>query len=155
MPARKRRLIAVLAAALDQEVTGDDRVRLGGQELPPGRPGPRGRWIDARGVQDLPHRGRRDRMPEPRQLALDPPMAPGFSRASRTISFLTEVPVDGRPGRRRLVWSHLRATRSRCQRKIVAGVTGKTSGHRRRPISRDNAASQNRSAWSHRRRPLS
>jgi hypothetical protein len=32
------------------------RVRLGGQELPPGRPGPPGRWIDARGVQDLPHR---------------------------------------------------------------------------------------------------
>ena len=60
-----------------QEVTGDDGVRLGGQELPPGRPGPPGRGIDARGVQDLPHRGRGDRMPEPRQLALDPPVAPG------------------------------------------------------------------------------
>ena len=45
----------------------------------------------------------------------------------------------------RLVSSHLRATRSRCQRKIVAGVTGKTSGHRRRPTSRDSAASQTRS----------
>jgi hypothetical protein len=30
--------------------------------------------------------------------------------------------------------------RSLCQRKIVAGVTGKTSAHRRRLTSRDNAA---------------
>jgi pimeloyl-ACP methyl ester carboxylesterase len=40
-----------------QEVAGDDRVCLGGQELPPGRPGPPGRGIDARGVRDLPRRG--------------------------------------------------------------------------------------------------
>jgi hypothetical protein len=57
---------------------------------------------------------------------------------------LTEVPADGRPGLRRLVQSHLRAMRSRCQRKIVAGVTGKTSGYRRRLTSRDKAASQTR-----------
>jgi hypothetical protein len=60
-----------------QEVTGDDRVSLSGQELPPGRPGPPGRWIDAGGVQDLPHRGRGNRVPQPRQLALDPPVPPG------------------------------------------------------------------------------
>jgi hypothetical protein len=87
-----------------QEVAGDDRVGLGGQELPPGRPGPPGRWIDARSVQDLPYRGRSDRMPS---CASSPwilrwPQA-GFSRAIRTISVLTEVPVDGRPGRRRSV----------------------------------------------------
>ena len=63
-----------------------------------------------------------------------------FSRAIRTIGVLTEVPVDGRPGFRRSVYVHLRATRSRCQRRIVAGVTGKTSGHRRRLTSRDSAA---------------
>jgi hypothetical protein len=60
-----------------QEVTGDNRVRLGSQELPPRRPRPARRRTDARGVQDLPHRGRRDRVPQPRQLALDPPVAPG------------------------------------------------------------------------------
>ena len=32
------------------------------------------------------------------------------------------------------------------RRKIVAGVTGKTSGHRRRPASRDSAVSHSRSA---------
>jgi hypothetical protein len=31
----------------------DDRVRLGGEELPPGRPGPPRRGIDAGRVQDL------------------------------------------------------------------------------------------------------
>jgi len=43
-------------------------------------------------------------MPQPRQLTLDPlcPQA-GFSRAIRTIGFLIEVPLEGRPGRRRLV----------------------------------------------------
>jgi hypothetical protein len=70
----------------------------------------------------------------------------GFSPAMRMISALTEVPLDGRPGLRRLVQSHLRARRSRCHRKIVAGVTGKTCGHWRRLTSRDNAASQTRSA---------
>jgi hypothetical protein len=36
----------------------------------------------------------------------------------------------------------LRAMTSRCQRKIAAGVTGKTSGHRRWLTSHDSAASQ-------------
>jgi hypothetical protein len=44
----------------------------------------------------------------------------------------------------------LRATRSRCRRR---SVTGKTSGHQRRPASRDSAASHSRSACSHRTRP--
>jgi hypothetical protein len=51
----------------------------------------------------------------------------GFSRAIRRISVLSDATVDGRPGRRRSVKLHFRATRLRCQRKIVAGVTGKTS----------------------------
>ena len=90
--------------------TGDDRVRLRGEELPPGRPGPPQCRVDAGGVEDLPHRGRGDRVPEPGQLALDPPMAPGWVR------------------------------------RIVAGVTGKISTHRRRFTSRDNAVSHSRSA---------
>ena len=60
-----------------QEVAGDDHVSLGGQELPPGRPGPARRRLDARSMQDLPHRGGGDHMPEPRQLTLDPPVPPG------------------------------------------------------------------------------
>jgi hypothetical protein len=53
----------------DQEVTGDDGARLGGEERPSSP------WIRLW------------------------PQA-GFSRAIRTTSALTEVPVDGRPGRR-------------------------------------------------------
>ena len=42
------------------------------------------RWIDTRGVQDLPHRGRGDRIPEPRQLTLDSDgIAPGSRGAAR------------------------------------------------------------------------
>jgi hypothetical protein len=59
-----------------QEVTGDERVSLGGQKLPPGRPCPAGRGIDAGDVQDLPYRGRSDRVSQPGQLTLDPAMAP-------------------------------------------------------------------------------
>ena len=60
------------------------------------------RRIDTRGVQDLPHRRCCDRVTEPRQLALDPAVAGRFSRAVRTTSVFSEVPADGRPGRRRL-----------------------------------------------------
>jgi hypothetical protein len=60
-----------------QEVAHDDRVSLGCQELPPGWSSPAGRRLDARGVQDLSYRGRRDHVPQPRQLTLDPPVAPG------------------------------------------------------------------------------
>jgi hypothetical protein len=77
----------------------------------------------------------------------------GFSRAIRRTSVLSDAPVDGRPGRRRSVKVHLRATRLRCQREIVAGVTGKISAHRQRFTSRDNAVSQSRSVLSHGGRP--
>jgi hypothetical protein len=70
----------------------------------------------------------------------------GFSCAIRTISVLIETPVEGRPGRRRSAKVHLRATRLRCQRRIVAGVTGKIFAHRLRFASRDSAVSQSRSA---------
>jgi hypothetical protein len=41
--------------------------------------------------------------------------------AMRITGLRTEAVVDGRPGRRRLVWSHLRATSRRCQPSSVAG----------------------------------
>src|ERR1700730_13692039 len=56
--------------------TRDDGVRLGGEELPPGRPGPPWRGTDAGRVQGLPHRGRGDRVSQPGQFPLDPPKAP-------------------------------------------------------------------------------
>ena len=88
----------------DQEVTGDDGVRLGGEELPPGRPGPPRRGIDAGGVQDLPHRGRGDRVPELGQLALDPPVSPGRVLSRHPDDQRPDRDPGGRPSwRRRLV----------------------------------------------------
>ena len=59
-----------------QEVDGEDPGGLGVQELPPGWARPARRRVDARSTQDLPHRGRRDRDAEFRQLAVDPAVSP-------------------------------------------------------------------------------
>ena len=59
-----------------QEVDGEDPGGLGCQELPPGRPRASRRRIDARGTQDLPHGGRRDRNAELGELAVDPAVSP-------------------------------------------------------------------------------
>ena len=58
------------------EVDREDRVGLRGQELSPGRPGPSGSGIDARGLQDRPHGRCGYRMAEADQLALNPSVAP-------------------------------------------------------------------------------
>jgi hypothetical protein len=59
-----------------QEVDREDPGGLGVQELLPRRARPARRWIDARGVQDLPDGGRRDRHAELGQLAVDPAVSP-------------------------------------------------------------------------------
>jgi hypothetical protein len=59
-----------------QKVDRDDPGGLGVQELTPGRTRTARRRIDARSTQDLPHRGRRDRHAELRQLAVDPAVSP-------------------------------------------------------------------------------
>jgi hypothetical protein len=54
-------------------------------------------------MQDLPHRGGRDRVSERDQLALHPSVPDaGFSVAMRIPSLRIAAAVDGRPGRRRL-----------------------------------------------------
>jgi hypothetical protein len=85
------------------EVGGNDAAGLRGQELLPRRAGAAGRGADPGIVQDLPHRGGCDRVAEPDQLALHPPVPhAGFSIAMRITSFLIAAAVDGRPGRFRL-----------------------------------------------------
>jgi hypothetical protein len=59
-----------------QEVAGEDSVRLGGQELPPGgRRAARGGCEPGRG-QDPPYRSRADPVPEAEEFALDAPVSP-------------------------------------------------------------------------------
>jgi hypothetical protein len=139
-----------------QEVTGDDPVGLGGQELLPPRAGtPRCR-VGSGGGQDLPHRRRGDPVTEPGQLALGSAMPhSGLSAAMRATRRRIPAAVGGRPGRRRRLWSQRRATRRRCQRRRVAGVTGKTCPQRDRGSRPDRAASHNRSAGSYRTRTTS
>ncbi len=59
------------------EVGCEDAAGLGGQELLQGRAGAAGREVDPGGVQDLPHGGGSDRVAEPDEFALHPPVAPG------------------------------------------------------------------------------
>jgi hypothetical protein len=48
-----------------EEIDRDDGVGLAGQELPPGGTAPAGCWVDAGGVQYLPHGGGADAVAEP------------------------------------------------------------------------------------------
>ena len=59
-----------------QEVDREDPGGLGVQELPPGRARAARRRIDARGMQDLPDGGRRDRHAELGQFAVDAAVSP-------------------------------------------------------------------------------
>ena len=61
-----------------EEVTGQDCVRLRGQELLPGGSGPAGRRVDPGLVQDLPDRAGRDLIAQAGQLALGAAMPVGL-----------------------------------------------------------------------------
>ena len=136
-----------------QEVDGEDPGGLGVQELPPGRARAARRWIDARGMQDLPDGGRRDCHAE---FVSSPWMRrcphSGFSFARRTTRRVMPGPVGGRPGVRCLLVSYLPAASLRCQASSVAGVIGKISAQRPRGMSRASAANHTRSAGSYRTR---
>ena len=60
-----------------EEVRGEDRRSLPGQERLPGLAMPPGCRINARMVEDLPHRRRRELVPQAGQFAMDAPVAPG------------------------------------------------------------------------------
>ena len=85
-----------------EEVDGEDRLGLGLQERPPGLPGPPGRGIDARVLEDLPYCRRRERAAQAGQLAVDAPVSQrGLSRAISSTSARIACAVRGRPGARR------------------------------------------------------
>jgi hypothetical protein len=79
------------------EVGGEDAAGLRGQELPPGRARAAGRGIDPGVVQDLPHRGGGDRVAEPDQLALHPPVPPCGVLRRDTDHELADRRCRGRP----------------------------------------------------------
>ena len=84
------------------EVDREDRVGLRGEELSPGRAGPRGAGSMPGGLEDRPDGGGGHLVAEADQLALDASVAPaGFSRAIRSTSARMGCGVGGRPGCRR------------------------------------------------------
>ena len=132
-----------------EEVARQDHLGLGAQEQRPGRTRPPRRGVDPGLLQDFPHRRRRHFRPQAGQLAVDPAVAPsGFSRASRSASALMFRRVAGRPVLPRMdLAAQRRRTISRCQRRIVSGVTSMRSPWRRAfGITPSRAASNARSA---------
>ena len=79
------------------EIGRENAAGLGGQELLPGRARAAGRGAGPGIVQDLPERGGSDRVAEPDQLALHPPVTHvGLSVAMRITS--VRSPDCSRPG---------------------------------------------------------
>src|SRR5215213_5048818 len=60
-----------------EQVACEDRVRLGPQELRPGRSGSPRRRVDAGGVQDVPDGGGADLVAEAGEFAVDASISPG------------------------------------------------------------------------------
>ena len=60
-----------------KEVRGENALGLPAQELPPTWPVAARRGVDTGSFQDHPHRTGRDRVAEPGEFALDPPVTPG------------------------------------------------------------------------------
>jgi hypothetical protein len=86
------------------EVGRENALGLGGQELLPGRARAARRGIDPGGMQDLPDRRGSDRVAEPDEFAVHPPVPQaGLSIAMRITSLRIVAGVGGRPGLRRLV----------------------------------------------------
>ena len=67
-----------------EKADGEDRGGLPSQERSPGQASPSGRGVDARVLEDLPYRRRREFAAEAGQLAVDAAVTPG--RLSRAIS---------------------------------------------------------------------
>jgi len=80
-----------------EEVAGQDRVRLRGQELLPRRSRPPWRRINAGPVEDLPHGAGRHPIAQAQQLALHPPVAPRRILRSQAQHQFTDLPVNRRP----------------------------------------------------------
>jgi hypothetical protein len=81
------------------------------------------RWRrNAVGTQDLPDGGGGHPVPEPTQLALDPDHAPPGVLPRQAQDQRDEL-IGYRRAARGLGWRHFAATRRRCQRSSVPGVT--------------------------------
>src|SRR6266508_2902117 len=130
-----------------EEVAGQDRVRLRGEELFPGGPGTAWCRVDASPVEDIPHRAGRYLVAQADQLTVNSSMPPQRVLGSQPQHQLADLLGDRRRPRLACGYVQCRAISARCQRSRVAGVT-KNADQRGRGSSRDKAASTTRSAGS-------
>jgi hypothetical protein len=126
-----------------EDVAGQDRVRLGGQELSPGRARPAWCRVHAGAVQDLPDSAGRNPVAQTNEFAPHAPMPPGRIRSGQAQHQLTDLPVNGWPAAR-CMWVGPVPGEQLPVRNSVAGMT-KNADQRARGSSRDNAASTTRS----------
>jgi hypothetical protein len=85
-----------------EEIRGEDRLGLPGQEHAPDLSGPPGCGIDARVLENLPRRRRRELTSQAGEFAVDAPVTPArLSCAISSTSARTACAVRGRPGVRR------------------------------------------------------
>jgi len=82
-----------------REVGGNDRLRLGADELRPGRSGAVATRVDACGAQDLPHGRRSNSATETVDFAVDPAVAPRRVLPGQTEDHPQELGIDGRTTR--------------------------------------------------------
>jgi hypothetical protein len=82
-----------------QEVTRDDALRLGGQELFPRRARSARGWLKAGCGQDLPDRRRRDPVAESGQLTVDAAMSPQRILGGHIDDELADAGRGGRAAR--------------------------------------------------------
>jgi hypothetical protein len=105
-----------------EQVAGQDRVRLGPQELGPRWSGSARRWVDAGRVQDLPDGRGADLVAEAGEFAVDASVSPRRILGGQADPQGAHAAgMAGRPGRVGWVVQR-RATSRRCQRKTVAGA---------------------------------
>jgi hypothetical protein len=81
------------------EIDRQDAAGLRGQELLPGGAGAAGRGVDPGSVQDLPHRGGRDRVAELDEFALHAPVSPCRVVGRDADHELADRSWRGRPSR--------------------------------------------------------
>jgi hypothetical protein len=112
-----------------QEAGRDHPGGLGGKELPPGRARAARCRIDARGTEDFPDGGWRNRHAELGQLAVDPPVSPQRVLLRQADGEAGDAAACRRAaGLAALLVSYFPAASLRYQASSVTGVTGEHLG---------------------------
>jgi hypothetical protein len=131
-----------------EEVQRQDALGLRSQELSPARAVPARRRVDPGTLEDLPDRGRRYRDAEVGQFAVDPAVTPRLVFSSQPQHHRPDITAHRWPAGSATARQarHRRRRVSRCQRKMVPGVTMSRIAAKR-SMGSVPASSQPRPVW--------